>query len=310
MDGPNPNPDTNPDGDSNAPPPDPAPVDAPAPQPAPPPPAELRAARKRARTRHDPFAHRRGEPRTFAILWMLFMVAAIMVSLSPVGPSGLMSVETYRPSARLLGALMALGIAVVWPMVRLSQVRPRNPGRAVTQDLVVVMVPIAAMCAAQAAPWMAGWPAGVGAAMALGMLGWSMLVAGILLHVFASEARRDPAPSTLNPREPDHGVNRAPDTGTRVSAMLLLMAISIAGPLFSALGYAPSSAVRGGEGITIDWAMMTSPVGFALEIARDRLWTGRATAISSAHWWGVVMIVALGVAVLASAQIRSRRARL
>lgn len=318
MDGPDPNahnPHANPAPDL-APSPVPAqsPDLAPAPEapvdPVPAKSADLAAARKRARARHDPFAHRRGEPRTFAILWMLYMVAAIMISLSPAGTSGLLSVEAYRPSARLLAALMAMGIAVVWPMVRLSQVRPKNPVRAVAQDQVIVMVPITAMCAAQAAPWMAGWPMDVGAAMALGLMGWSILVAGVLLHAFASEAKRDGSPvAPMNPREPDQGVARAPDVAIRVWAMLVLMALAIAGPLVSALGYEPRSAVRGWHGIRIDWGLMISPVGFALEVASDRVWTGRAAAVSREHWWGVGVILVVGLATVATARIRLRRVR-
>lgn len=289
----------------------PAPISAPIDQLTHAVPADLTAARKRARARHDPFAHRRGEPRTFAILWMLYMLAAITVSLSPIGATGLLSVDTYRPSARLLAALMAMGIAVVWPMVRLSQVRPRLPGRAAAQDLIIVMVPVAAMCAAQAAPWMAGWPWTAGVAMALGLFGWSLVVAGILLHAFASELRRDPTPSPRPPsdRETDEGVRRAPDVGIRISAMVILMALAISGPLVSALGYLPASSVQGGNGLRADWAMMASPVGFALEVAKDRVWTGRAAAVGSDHWWGVAGIAAAGVVLVVTGRARRRRIR-
>lgn len=325
MDGPSPNaPEPNaPSAPERAAPdpiaPDSPATDSPAPIPAPDLPApdapsatsapDLTAARKRARARNDPFAHRRGEPRTFAILWMAYMVTAILISLAPVGASGMLSVETYRPSARLLAALMAMGIAVIWPMVRLSQVRPRSPIRAVAQDQVIVMVPVTAMCAAQAAPWMAGWPANAGACMALGLFGWSIFIAGVLLHAFAAEARRDPAPvSPASARELDHGVNRPPIASIRVVAMLLLMVISIAGPLVSAQAYDPESSVRGWDGIRVDWGLMSSPVGFALEVARDRVWTGRAAAISGAHWWGVAGIFALGLLSIATGRARLRRA--
>lgn len=274
------------------------------PQPAPAPPPIPRPLSRRER-----YAHRRGEPRTFAILWMAFMVAAIMVSVSPVGASGLVSVETYRPSARLLAALMGVGIAVVWPMVRLSQVRPRFLGRAMVQDLVIVMVPIAAMCTAQSAPWMAGWPLNVGAAMALGLLGWSMVVGGVMLHAFASEAARDrtPIPDCPAPtRALDTGVG-TPDVGARVSAMLVLVAVAVTGPLVSALAYAPGSSVHGDAGLKPDLALMASPVGFAMEVARDRVWTGRAAAIGPDHWWGVGLILLIGAGMLASGYGRVRR---
>ena len=239
------------------------------------------------------------------------MIAAITVSLSPIGATGLLSVDTYRPAARLLAALMAMGIAVVWPMVRLSQVRPRLPGRAVAQDLVIVIVPVIAMCAAQAAPWMAGWPWSAGGAMALGLLGWSLVIAGVLLHAFASEARRDPYPEPRSPtdREPDEGVRRPPNVGVRVSAMAVLMGLAIAGPLVSALGYVPASSVRGGPGLRADWAMMTSPVGFALEVAKDRVWTGRAAAVGVEHWWGVGATLGAGLVLVVSGQARLRRIR-
>lgn len=244
---------------------------------------------------------------------MVYMVAAIVVSLSPVGAAGLLSVETYRPSARLLAALMATGVAVVWPMVRLSQIRPRHPARAISQDLVIVMVPIAAMCAAQAAPWMAGWPWPVGLALAMGLLAWSLLIGGIILHAFASEAARHPAPAPAatqghsQPLDPDSGVDQPPVVGVRVLAMLVLMALAAVGPVVAAIAYTPWHSVRGEPGLAIDWAMMSSPVGFALEVARDRVWTGWSAAIGVRHWLGVAVIGVLGVLVLASARARVRR---
>src|ERR1043166_1453153 len=93
----------------------------------------------------DPWAHRRGEPRTFAALWLLFLFAATILSVGAVGIFGLMSTDVYRPAARVMLEIVAIGVVVLWPMVRLSQAAPAFPLRAMLGDAVVVLVPAQAV---------------------------------------------------------------------------------------------------------------------------------------------------------------------
>ena len=304
----------------------------------------------------DPWAHRRGEPRTFALLWMFFMVAAIFVSLAPAGASSLMSVDTYKPTARALAALMAAGVGVVWPMLRLSQVRPLRPMRALVQDIPIVLVPVGAMCAAQTAPWMAGWPIEVSIAMFAAMSAWTLVVGGVMLNTFASETgktsqhvgkgqhvgkslgdeggvkdsvesgdvpERDEVGIELQRLDPrvrsgrsgnasvprrlmDRGVGERPDAGLRATAMVVLAVVAIAGPLVSVIRFNAGKAIEPAYGIGIDWAMLSSPIGMMLEIAKDRSWTGRSAMIAQEHWLAIAIVFLCGTSLIFTGWVRVR----
>src|SRR5262245_56761146 len=68
-----------------------------------------------------PWSHRRGEPRTFAAIWLLFLFAATILSVGAVGLFGLVSTDVYRPAARVMLEIVTVGVVILWPMVRLSQ---------------------------------------------------------------------------------------------------------------------------------------------------------------------------------------------
>ena len=94
---------------------------------------------------NDPWKHRRGEPRTFAAAWLLYMCAALVLTLGAGGALGLVGPEVYRPLARRLAVVLACSIWVVWPMLRLSQAAPRSPPRSFAGDWVVIMLPVQAI---------------------------------------------------------------------------------------------------------------------------------------------------------------------
>src|SRR5262245_41002258 len=129
---------------------EPAPADAAPASPAPPVPAiDFTAAPS------DPWAHRRGEPRTLAALWLLFLFAATILSVGAVGLFGLVSTDVYRPAARVMLEIVTIGVVVLWPMVRLSQEAPKFPLRAMLGDCLVILLPTQAVIWPQALTWMA-----------------------------------------------------------------------------------------------------------------------------------------------------------
>jgi hypothetical protein len=290
---------------------EPAPREAPPEPPElPPPDSQSGPATLRSKTsrREDPWAHRRGEPRTFAVVWIVFMVAAIAVSLIPIGETGLRTVEAYRPTARVLAGLLGLGVGVVWPLIRLSQVRPLRPGRALGQDLWIIAIPAFAMCAAQMAPWMAAWPLSVAATLSGMIVGWALLVGGVMLHAWSWEAARqrtgdepDAVPSRAPaPRGPDAGVAAHPDSTVRALAMALLIAIAAIGPLIWALGFDAGQWRETRRGLGVQWSLLTSPIGAPLEITADRTYTGRSAAIGEEHLWALALVFAVGLVLIAT----------
>lgn len=267
--------------------------------------------------RVDPWAHRRGEPRTFAVVWIVFMVAAIAVSLIPIGETGLRTVEAYRPTARVLAGLLGLGVGVVWPLMRLSQVRPLRPLRAVAQDLWIIAIPAVAMCAAQMAPWMAAWPLSVAATLSGMIVGWSLVIGGVMLHAWSWEVARqrtgddrDAVRAGTHPsRGPDAGVAADPDSTVRAFAMALLIAVAAIGPFIWALGFDGGWWRETRRGLGVEWSLLTSPIGGPLEITSDRTYTGRSAAIGEEHLWALGVVAAVGLVLIATSGWRLLRPR-
>jgi len=230
--------------------------------PAPPPPA-------------DRWAHRRGEPRSFAALWILYLFGATVLSLGAVGLAGLLSTDVYRPAARTLLALGAFGIALVWPMIRLSQEAPPRPFRAAAADAAIVGVSAQALVWPQALVWMAAWPLPVALALAALYSAWTLLIGG-LLATFAVVGREGPG---------------APARPLSRSLMMLLLVILVgAGPLVGLLR--PAALPTPFD--SVDGVLMSSPITGALEITRDRSWSGMPARVDGRHWLAIASAAAAG----------------
>ncbi|MBK7404870.1 MAG: hypothetical protein IPJ41_09615 [Phycisphaerales bacterium] len=216
------------------------------------------------------WAHRRGEPRVFAFFWTLYLLLATISAFWRVGAPGAHDPSALRPAARAVLAATAVGVALLWPMARLSQLRPsvrfRAVMRAVWQDMVVVLVPAQAVIWPQIA--MAAWPVSVVGALAASICAWGLL-GGALLTL------------ALWTRRPARGW-----------WMLAFVTIAGIGPLI-ALGPAGASP----HSADFDWWWMTSPITSGFEISRDRPWTGSAAAVGPGHWRaiGAVFGVAAGL---------------
>ena len=154
----------------------------------------------------DRWAHRRTEPRGLAFLWTCYLLAATAISIGQLGRMGLTTYEVYRPAARLLLTFVLLGVAVFWPMIRLSQEAPGRPIRSFLADAVVVLSPGAAIILSQSLPGMAGWPLQVTLVITLFAVAWSALVCGVLGFAMtaapAPEHATVPFPFTRRPRGP------------------------------------------------------------------------------------------------------------
>lgn len=131
--------------------------------------------------RDDPWAHRRGEPRLFAVLWVMYVMAAMAGSVRWVYGATAVTQDSYSPAARIMLIVIAVGAFVLWPMVRLSQAPPRQ--RVLTSVLLdawVVAVPV--LMVVWPMIYMAGWPLEVVLAMSLLVLAWLVLISGILAN--------------------------------------------------------------------------------------------------------------------------------
>ena len=159
----------------------------------PPPPADPRAPA-------DRWAHRRAEPRPLAFVWTMFLAVASGVTLATLVAQGATGHDVYRPSARGLFALIAFGLTVLWPMLRLSQAPPDEPaGHSVAKDLTVLLAPVQAILWPQAMIFLANWPMRVVGACALLLAAWSVLSGAVLAlamdHLGAVERARPGRPT-------------------------------------------------------------------------------------------------------------------
>ncbi|MFA6044023.1 MAG: hypothetical protein WC718_03475 [Phycisphaerales bacterium] len=214
----------------------------------------------------DPWAHRRGEPRTFAALWIILLFMAAVVSIGSAGATGLVSIDVYRAGARIMLCIIGASLGLIWPMVRLSQEAPDSPRRSMAQDIFVVAAPLQAMTWPQCLPWMAAYPIPPIAALSANFLAWTILIAG-LLALLLERAKRDPATS-------------------RAALMAIIAAICFAGPAIGLLTRHPTLTPES----RVDLWQLSSPVTAPWEIVRDRTWTGYAAAAASEHWFAAAII--------------------
>lgn len=137
----------------------------------------------------DPWAHRRGEPRLFAFLWTLYLFVTVLGSLLWLTRSGVLAASAYGPAARIMLIVIAAGAAILWPMVRLSQLAPpTHPISAAFGDFIVVVLPV------QVVVWplafLANWPVSVVGVIAAMLLVWPLLTGGMIALAFALAQRR------------------------------------------------------------------------------------------------------------------------
>ncbi|MBI1189916.1 MAG: hypothetical protein GC200_04450 [Tepidisphaera sp.] len=213
--------------------------------------------------RPDPWAHRRGEPRTFAALWIVLLFMAAVVSIGSAGATGLVSIDVYRAGARIMLCVIGAGLGLIWPMVRLSQETPQSPARAMFQDVFVITAPLQAMTWPQCLPWMAAFPVGPIAAISAAYFAWTLLLAG-LLALMLQWASRAPAAS-------------------RTGMMAIIAGLSLTGPAIGLLTHRPSLDPQPG----VNGWLLASPLTCGWEIVGDRSWTGMAALARPEHWWSV-----------------------
>lgn len=226
--------------------------------------------------RHTNWDHRRGEPRTFALFWTIFLMLATLVMFSSLGIARTVTIDIYRPAVRALLITITAGIVVLWPMTRLSQERPRRgAGTAIARDLAVVLLPTQALLWPQSLPMLGAWPVGQTAALAACQAAWAMVVGGMVALALTVDAR---------PRDLMRGL-----------WMLAIVALAVGVPIvqfmFGAIEPLRSQGPNG--------AMMFSPLLSAGELLRDRGLVGTATTVP-ADWRaiGITAMVGVGLWVL------------
>jgi hypothetical protein len=208
----------------------------------------------------------------------MFLFGATAATFVMAISMGIATPDVMRPASRMLLAITALGIAVLWPMVRLSQLPDPHPISGAIQDLIVVLIPTQAVVWPQWLGWLGRWPVPVVGALAAMLAAWAFLVGGLLVVAQAGmlrvELRHDrPAPS--------------PWSG-RTNWMALFVGVTLCGALGPLVAGGPGSDAE-----RIRW--MFSPITAVFELTRNRAWTGTAATVTAGHWWAIAAVAAAGV---------------
>jgi len=153
-------------------------------------PGEEKAARERAgyrigpvvfvptirRGADDPWAHRKGEPRVFALLWAVYLMAGSLLTIFAGRGIGSSSARQLEFASLGFLTIAGFGAAVLFPMVRLSQASPRRVVRSLVVDWCVVIAPLVVVV-----PWLpllTRWPFEVSLAATAQLCGWALAGAG------------------------------------------------------------------------------------------------------------------------------------
>ncbi|MEM9560868.1 MAG: hypothetical protein AAF995_11215 [Planctomycetota bacterium] len=221
------------------------------------------------------WSHRRGEPRLFAVGWMVFLMGASGLVLAGIGAATHLSPHVAAPAARGALVAIAIGIGVLWPMLRLSQVPPdrRRVLREVLRDLLVMVPPAAAVVLPQSLPFLANWPIEVILSVVALLAAWSLVAGGLVALGYAT-ARAD-------------GTGRS---GT--IWMLAVVALVAAGPIV--LGVRAPARDESARPVAL-----VSPVSGVMELTRPRPASGSSAAVSGEHWRAIGWVALSGAGLLA-----------
>jgi hypothetical protein len=214
------------------------------------------------------WTHRRGEPRLMALLWSLYLFAASLVTVMQLPILGMTESRFVQSSSRLLLMLLAVGVTVLWPMLRLSQVSPRRPCLATWVDLFVLLVPMQAVL--WPLTWLGRWDLAITAAVSLLISSWAILL-GVPVCV---------------------GMASPVGWGRSVWMSLVLVACGAA-PMMAfvlgATGAATSSSLALASPLTAVFAITTGPSGLSPHVT-PQMWLativplGLATPLWLAMW--------------------------
>lgn len=235
----------------------------------------------------DPWAHRRGEPRIFTLLWIGWLMLITSVSFAAIGPRGIVDPDEARPSTRILLMLLLCGAAFLWPAFRLCQIRPRRIVSSVLLDLVVICVP------AQIVIWpqvlLAYWPIPILASVATLLATWSTLTAAVLIFAYSTESVR-------------HPLAESPSRSSRAIWMVTIILAALFAPVLSLLVPGHEDPVRS---ISDGSAFKSlSPLTGVYELTADRFWSGSSAAVLPSHWSALGWLAAgsSGLLIIAIAQ--------
>lgn len=229
---------------------------------------------------HIDWNHRRGEPRMFTLLWMIYLMGSTVLMFSSMARAYSISPSITRPAAQSMLIMVVLGFSVLWALVRFSQrfspyIHTQHVRFAI-RDAIVLFVPMQAVIWPQAMPVLAGWPIEVIAGISVMCFAWMTILAGVIALGSASIQRN-------NGKEL-----------FRVLWMCIVLLIIFGAPIVASIGMIHA----GGDVDRPRVGWLLSPVTGLLEITRDRRELGVSARIFAEHWRVLIALMCIGTALL------------
>ncbi|MEL6498499.1 MAG: hypothetical protein AAF937_03825 [Planctomycetota bacterium] len=247
------------------------------------------------RGQRDPYAHRRGEPRGFTVLWLAYLFLVAGSVYAAIGNPAFASAEGYRLASKVLLTMVGVGLLAVWPVLRLTQSAAIAGGVAATlRDVAIVLIPMQALIWPQSL--ITGWSVSSVGAVALVLVAWTLII-GAVIAAATGPARGHPrAQGALG--ESPHPVSAL----GRTAAMATILVLGVSGP-------AAAIFVPPGETELRSLLAVCSPVSAPWELFADRSWIGRRAVTLPEHWKPVLLTLILGVAAWGVLLVTRRLAR-
>jgi hypothetical protein len=243
----------------------------------------------------DPYAHRRGEPRGFTVLWLAYLFLVAGVVYAAIGNPAFASAEGYRLASKVLLTMVGVGLLTVWPLLRLTQGSPIAGGvSATSRDIAIVLIPMQALIWPQSL--ITGWSVASVAAIAVVLVAWTLIV-GAIVAIAIGPARGHPRTvGSLNASR--HEISSI----GRAAAMLAVLGLGAAGPLAALLLPPAETEIRA-------LFAMCSPLSAPWELFADRSWMGRRAVTLPEHWKPVLLTLVVGLVAWALLLVSRRSAR-
>lgn len=223
----------------------------------------------------DRWAHRRAEPRPLAFYWTTLLAIGTVVLLASTTTTGILGQDVYRPAVRTLVTVGLTCACILWPLFRLSQPPEAVRGtRVALRDLPVVFIPLVAILLPQRLWFLAGWSTSITIALAISILAWLLIIAGVLA-------------ASLEKLRAGHG----DQLRARTTAMLTVIAIIAAAPAISLL--TPAREPNSDPSMLL----LASPITCVNAIVTDRPWSGLGLRLEAIQW---LAIAGLGFGAMAS----------
>ncbi len=223
------------------------------------------------------WSHRKGEPRVFALLWMIYLLLATAMMFASLASGYTVAPRISRPITREMLVVVIFGMAVLWPLVRLSQtIAPPSVVASSVRDMIVILIPLQAILWPVQFIVLGGWSFDVVLALSAHFAAWALVIAGLISLGSILIARSSNS------------------YWVRVCAMFVVLVAIFVVPLIELISLKGASV--GMAHANLGW--MLSPMTGVLEITADRGPLGQPAVVFSAHFRIIAAVACVGLALL------------